>query len=58
MVLGQGAEARLGERVVVHYEAKWKGVTFMSEQAAPPWGGRGGGSQGGRGKGRAATGLP
>lgn len=29
---GNGALAREGERVVVHYEARWKGVTFMTSR--------------------------
>ena len=29
---GKGAEAKLGERVVVHFEAKWKGVTFQTSR--------------------------
>lgn len=29
---GKGALAREGERVVVHYEARWRGVTFMTSR--------------------------
>jgi hypothetical protein len=29
-VVGKGAEAEEGKRVVVHFEAKWKGVTFIT----------------------------
>jgi len=29
---GAGPEARQGDRVVVHYEAKWRGVTFMTSR--------------------------
>ena len=32
MVEGNGALAQAGERVVVHYEARWKGVTFMTSR--------------------------
>jgi len=28
--LGRGALADVGERVVVHYDARWRGVTFMT----------------------------
>jgi len=31
-VLGKGAEATEGSRAVVHYEARWKGVTFMTSR--------------------------
>ncbi|KAL4427445.1 hypothetical protein ABPG77_000734 [Micractinium sp. CCAP 211/92] len=30
VVVGTGAEATEGRRVVVHFEAKWKGVTFIT----------------------------
>jgi hypothetical protein len=33
VVEGSGALAREGERVVVHYEARWKGVTFMTSRS-------------------------
>jgi hypothetical protein len=29
---GSGPDAKVGDRVVVHYEAKWKGVTFMTSR--------------------------
>ncbi|EIE24440.1 FKBP-like protein [Coccomyxa subellipsoidea C-169] len=32
VVEGKGALAREGERVVVHYEARWRGVTFMTSR--------------------------
>ncbi|KAK9816576.1 hypothetical protein WJX72_002142 [[Myrmecia] bisecta] len=32
VVPGSGALAKLGERVVVHYEARWHGVTFMTSR--------------------------
>ncbi|CAL8467432.1 g6970 [Coccomyxa elongata] len=32
IVEGKGALAREGERVVVHYEARWRGVTFMTSR--------------------------
>ena len=34
---GNGALAREGERVVVHYEARWKGVTFMTSRCCIIW---------------------
>ncbi len=37
IVEGKGALAREGERVVVHYEARWRGVTFMTSRWADPW---------------------
>eukprot|EP00884_Botryococcus_braunii_P020563 jgi/Botrbrau1/7190/Bobra.0300s0020.1 len=38
--VGGGPEAKLGERVVVHYEARWRGITFMtSRQGAGVTGG-------------------
>lgn len=39
--LGKGALAGEGERVVVHYEARWRGVTFMTSRTQ--WGGVTGG---------------
>ena len=39
--LGKGALADQGERVVVHYEARWRGVTFMTSRTQ--WGGVTGG---------------
>ena len=30
--LGKGQEAKQGARVAVHYDAKWKGVTFMTSR--------------------------
>lgn len=39
--LGKGALADEGERVVVHYEARWRGVTFMTSRTQ--WGGVTGG---------------
>ena len=41
MELGKGALADQGERVVVHYEARWRGVTFMTSRTQ--WGGVTGG---------------
>ena len=41
MELGKGALADKGERVVVHYEARWRGVTFMTSRTQ--WGGVTGG---------------
>ncbi|KAK9821736.1 hypothetical protein WJX81_000095 [Elliptochloris bilobata] len=38
---GRGALADEGERVVVHYEARWRGVTFMTSRTQ--WGGVTGG---------------
>jgi hypothetical protein len=32
VVVGKGQEAELGQRVVVHFEAKWKGVTFITSR--------------------------
>ena len=32
MVLGKGTEVQEGARAVVHYEARWKGVTFMTSR--------------------------
>lgn len=32
VVEGSGALAKEGERVVVHYEARWRGVTFMTSR--------------------------
>lgn len=32
VIAGKGAEAKEGIRVVVHYEAKWKGVTFVTSR--------------------------
>ena len=34
VVLGKGTEATEGSRAVVHYEARWKGVTFMTSRLA------------------------
>ena len=36
MAEGNGALAKEGERVVVHYEARWKGVTFMTSRWCTP----------------------
>lgn len=33
--VGKGALAKEGERVVVHYEARWKGITFMTSRVGP-----------------------
>lgn len=33
--VGGGPEATLGERVVVHYEARWRGITFMTSRCCP-----------------------
>ncbi len=30
VIVGTGPEAVEGKRVVVHFEAKWKGVTFIT----------------------------
>eukprot|EP01024_Parvocaulis_polyphysoides_P020451 TRINITY_DN19567_c1_g1_i3.p1 TRINITY_DN19567_c1_g1~~TRINITY_DN19567_c1_g1_i3.p1 ORF type:complete len:129 (-),score=16.81 TRINITY_DN19567_c1_g1_i3:467-853(-) len=30
--VGEGQLAEVGRRVVVHYEAKWRGVTFMTSR--------------------------
>lgn len=30
--VGDGQEAKLGDRVAVHYEARWKGVTFRTSR--------------------------
>jgi hypothetical protein len=30
--VGTGPDAKIGDRVVVHYEAKWRGVTFMTSR--------------------------
>ncbi len=35
VVLGKGAEVREGARAVVHYEARWRGVTFMTSRFVP-----------------------
>ena len=32
VVVGDGAEAKLGSRVAVHFDAKWKGVTFVTSR--------------------------
>ncbi|CAL5222332.1 g4680 [Coccomyxa viridis] len=32
VVLGKGTEVQEGARAVVHYEARWKGVTFMTSR--------------------------
>ena len=32
VALGKGAEVQEGVRAVVHYEARWKGVTFMTSR--------------------------
>jgi FKBP-type peptidyl-prolyl cis-trans isomerase len=29
---GEGPKAKLGDRVVVHYECKWKGITFVTSR--------------------------
>ena len=34
VVLGKGTEATEGSRAVVHYEARWKGITFMTSRLA------------------------
>ena len=34
VVLGKGAEIREGARAVVHYEARWRGVTFMTSRSS------------------------
>lgn len=34
-VVGPGQEAHQGDRVVVHYEARWRGVTFMTSRVGP-----------------------
>lgn len=33
VVLGKGTEVQEGARAVVHYEARWKGVTFMTSRS-------------------------
>jgi FKBP-type peptidyl-prolyl cis-trans isomerase len=30
--IGEGPKASLGDRVVVHYECKWKGITFVTSR--------------------------
>lgn len=30
--VGTGAEASVGSRVAVHYEVKWRGITFMTSR--------------------------
>ena len=32
MEVGSGAEAKVGSRVAVHYEAKFRGITFMTSR--------------------------
>jgi len=32
VIEGKGTEARQGIRVVVHYEAKWRGITFVTSR--------------------------
>ena len=32
VVLGKGTEVKEGVRAVVHYEARWRGVTFMTSR--------------------------
>ena len=34
--MGKGAEAKLGARVAVHYDAKWKGITFQTSRCPEP----------------------
>ena len=34
MKVGGGQTAKVGDRVAVHYEARWKGVTFMTSRCA------------------------
>lgn len=34
LVKGTGETAREGQRVAVHFEAKWRGVTFMTSRYA------------------------
>jgi hypothetical protein len=38
VTVGKGPEAVEGKRVVVHFEAKWRGVTFITTRWAA-WGG-------------------
>lgn len=35
VVLGKGAEVKEGVRAVVHYEARWRGITFMTSRFIP-----------------------
>ena len=35
-VVGGGALAKEGDRVVVHYEARWKGITFITSRWVRP----------------------
>jgi len=32
VIVGDGAEAKLGSRVVVHFDAKWRGITFVTSR--------------------------
>jgi FKBP-type peptidyl-prolyl cis-trans isomerase len=35
VVIGDGQEAKAGDRVVLHYDAKWKGLTVSSSRVGP-----------------------
>ena len=34
MTLGKGAVPRKGDRIAVHYEIRWRGITFMTSRCA------------------------